>query len=192
MAEIATVQKQYAELRAKLAALQQHPNTRNAHLAIQQRMLNPTPLRQWRVTEFARKLQQAVDGTEPYVTSEWFDIPNYRMGFKMYPNGDEFGHGEQLSLFFFIMKRNAKSDPVLRRFHIVITICDQLDGSQSIRKEYDYSTAIKREETLNDLPERAQEDNELGSSKFCDLHVLLNDSRFIANDCLLVKFSLGR
>ncbi|KFP29346.1 TNF receptor-associated factor 2, partial [Colius striatus] len=68
----------------------------------------------WKITEFARKRQEAVTGRAPAIFSPAFYTSKYgyKMCLRVYLNGDGTGRGTHLSLFFVVMK--GPNDALLR------------------------------------------------------------------------------
>uniref|UniRef100_A0A8C5RL20 TNF receptor-associated factor n=1 Tax=Laticauda laticaudata TaxID=8630 RepID=A0A8C5RL20_LATLA len=68
----------------------------------------------WKITDFARKRQEAVAGRSPAIFSPAFytNKYGYKMCLRIYLNGDGTGRGTHLSLFFVVMK--GPNDSLLR------------------------------------------------------------------------------
>uniref|UniRef100_A0A8B9IZ15 TNF receptor-associated factor n=1 Tax=Amazona collaria TaxID=241587 RepID=A0A8B9IZ15_9PSIT len=68
----------------------------------------------WKITEFARKRQEAITGCSPAIFSPAFYTSKYgyKMCLRVYLNGDGTGRGTHLSLFFVVMK--GPNDALLR------------------------------------------------------------------------------
>ncbi|XP_043354980.1 TNF receptor-associated factor 2 isoform X6 [Dermochelys coriacea] len=68
----------------------------------------------WKITDFARKRQEAIAGRCPAIFSPAFYTSKYgyRMCLRVYLNGDGTGRGTHLSLFFVVMK--GPNDALLR------------------------------------------------------------------------------
>ncbi|KFV67329.1 TNF receptor-associated factor 2, partial [Dryobates pubescens] len=68
----------------------------------------------WKITEFARKRQEAITGRSPAIFSPAFYTSKYgyKLCLRVYLNGDGTGRGTHLSLFFVVMK--GPNDALLR------------------------------------------------------------------------------
>uniref|UniRef100_A0A8C0VQM3 TNF receptor-associated factor 2 n=1 Tax=Cyanistes caeruleus TaxID=156563 RepID=A0A8C0VQM3_CYACU len=68
----------------------------------------------WKITELARKRQEAITGRSPAIFSPAFYTSKYgyKMCLRVYLNGDGTGRGTHLSLFFVVMK--GPNDALLR------------------------------------------------------------------------------
>lgn len=109
----------------------------------------------WKIEDFTRKRQEAVGGVKTAIYSPPFYSSQfgYKMCARIYMNGDGFGKGTHLSLFFVLMK--GEYDALLPwpfQKKITMMLLDQVNGDHmidSFRSDPDSSSFQKPKTNMN-------------------------------------------
>ena len=137
----------------------------------------------WKIDDFNRKRQEAISGTMTAIYSPHFYSSQfgYKMCVRIYINGDGFGKGTHISLFFVVMK--GEYDALLPwpfQKKITMMILDQTTGDHMIdafRSDPDSSSFQRPKNKLNIAS---------GSPLFLPLETLDNRG-YVKDDTMFVK-----
>ncbi|KAM4020484.1 TNF receptor-associated factor 2 isoform 1-T6 [Anomaloglossus baeobatrachus] len=138
----------------------------------------------WKITEFAKKRQDAIAGrcpamfSPPFYTSKY----GYKMCLRIYLNGDGTGRGTHLSLFFVVMK--GPSDALLRwpfNQKVTLMLLDQNNREHVI-------DAFRPDTTSSSFQRPVSEMNiASGCPLFCPLSKLESKNSYIREDTIFIK-----
>ena len=137
----------------------------------------------WKIEGIARKRQDAVSGTQVAIYSPPFNSGQfgYKMCARIYMNGDGFGKGTHISLFFVIMK--GEFDALLPwpfQKKITMMLLDQNNEEHNVdafRSDPESSSFQRPTNNMNVAS---------GSPLFMPLDGL-NNRRYIVNDAMSIK-----
>ncbi|XP_044161994.1 TNF receptor-associated factor 2 isoform X2 [Bufo gargarizans] len=138
----------------------------------------------WKITDFAKKRQDAIVGrcpamfSPPFYTSKY----GYKMCLRIYLNGDGTGRGTHLSLFFVVMK--GPSDALLRwpfNQKVTLMLLDQNNREHVI-------DAFRPDITSSSFQRPVSEMNiASGCPLFCPLSKLDGKNSYIREDNIFIK-----
>ncbi|XP_071981507.1 TNF receptor-associated factor 2 [Engystomops pustulosus] len=138
----------------------------------------------WKITDFAKKRQDAMVGrcpamfSPPFYTSKY----GYRMCLRIYLNGDGTGRGTHLSLFFVVMK--GPSDALLRwpfNQKVTLMLLDQNNREHVI-------DAFRPDTSSSSFQRPVSEMNiASGCPLFCPLSKLDGKNSYIREDTIFIK-----
>jgi hypothetical protein len=137
----------------------------------------------WKIEGYQRKRQDAINGVKTTIFSPYFYTSEfgYKMCAKLYINGDGFGKGTHLSLFFVVMKGDYDALltwPLQKK--ITMTLLDQGNGDHMI----DAFNSDRQSSSF----QRPRSDMNIasGSPLFMPL-ASLNNRQYIKDDILFIK-----
>ena len=137
----------------------------------------------WRIEGFKKKRQDAINGVKTAIYSPYFYTSEfgYKMCAKLYMNGDGFGKGSHLSLFFVVMKGDydaLQTWPLQKK--ITMMLLDQGNGDHMI----DAFNSDPRSSSF----QRPKSDMNIasGSPLFMPIDSL-NNRQFIKDDVMFIK-----
>ncbi|KAM4697167.1 TNF receptor-associated factor 2 [Rhinophrynus dorsalis] len=138
----------------------------------------------WKITDFAKKRQDAIVGRCPAMFSPPFytNKYGYKMCLRIYLNGDGTGRGTHLSLFFVVMK--GSSDALLRwpfNQKVTLMLLDQNNREHVI-------DAFRPDITSSSFQRPVSEMNiASGCPLFCPLSKLEAKNSYIREDTIFIK-----
>uniref|UniRef100_A0A8C3WUI4 TNF receptor-associated factor n=1 Tax=Catagonus wagneri TaxID=51154 RepID=A0A8C3WUI4_9CETA len=138
----------------------------------------------WKITDFARKRQEAVAGRTPAIFSPAFYTSRYgyKMCLRAYLNGDGTGRGTHLSLFFVLMK--GPNDALLRwpfNQKVTLMLLDQ-DGREHVIDAFRPDvTSSSFQRPLGDMNIAS------GCPLFCPLSKMEARGSYVRDDAVFVK-----
>ena len=137
----------------------------------------------WKIEEFQRKRQDAINGVKTAIYSQYFYTSEfgYRMCAKLYMNGDGMGKGTHLSLFFVVMKGDydaLQTWPLQKK--ITMMLLDQGNGDHMIDafQSDPQSSSFRRPTSDMNIAS--------GSPLFMPLDNL-NNRQYIKDDVMFIK-----
>ena len=137
----------------------------------------------WKISDFARKKQEAVTGRQVSLYSPCFYSSSYgyKMCVRLYLNGDGMGRGTHISLFFVVMR--GQYDALLRwpfRQKVTFMLLDQDNVEHVI-------DAFRPDPSSNSFQRPKREMNiASGCPTFCPLSEL-NNHAFVRDDTMFLK-----
>ncbi|XP_063266230.1 TNF receptor-associated factor 2 isoform X3 [Prinia subflava] len=138
----------------------------------------------WKITEFARKRQEAITGRSPAIFSPAFYTGKYgyKMCLRVYLNGDGTGRGTHLSLFFVVMK--GPNDALLRwpfNQKVTLMLLDQNNREHII-------DAFRPDVTSSSFQRPVTEMNiASGCPLFCPVSVMEAKNSYVRDDAIFIK-----
>nr|XP_025046307.1 TNF receptor-associated factor 2 isoform X2 [Pelodiscus sinensis] len=138
----------------------------------------------WKITEFARKRQEAIAGRCPAIFSPAFYTSRYgyKMCLRVYLNGDGTGRGTHLSLFFVVMK--GPSDALLRwpfNQKVTLMLLDQNNREHII-------DAFRPDVTSSSFQRPVTEMNVAsGCPLFCPVSRMEAKNSYVRDDTIFIK-----
>uniref|UniRef100_A0A8C6K3F4 TNF receptor-associated factor n=1 Tax=Melopsittacus undulatus TaxID=13146 RepID=A0A8C6K3F4_MELUD len=138
----------------------------------------------WKITEFARKRQEAITGCSPAIFSPAFYTSKYgyKMCLRIYLNGDGTGRGTHLSLFFVVMK--GPNDALLRwpfNQKVTLMLLDQNNREHII-------DAFRPDVTSSSFQRPVTEMNiASGCPLFCPVSVMEAKNSYVRDDAIFIK-----
>ncbi|XP_077478995.1 TNF receptor-associated factor 2-like isoform X2 [Stigmatopora argus] len=138
----------------------------------------------WRISDFAKKRQDAVAGRAPAMFSPAFYTSKYgyKMCLRIYLNGDGTGRGSHLSLFFVVMR--GVSDALLKwpfNQKVTLMLLDQSNREHII-------DAFRPDVTSSSFQRPVSEMNiASGCPLFCPLSKLDAKNSYIRDDTIFIK-----
>ncbi|NXW56195.1 TRAF2 factor, partial [Eurystomus gularis] len=138
----------------------------------------------WKITEFARKRQEAITGRSPAIFSPAFYTSKYgyKMCLRVYLNGDGTGRGTHLSLFFVVMK--GPNDALLRwpfNQKVTLMLLDQNNREHII-------DAFRPDVTSSSFQRPITEMNiASGCPLFCPVSVMEAKNAYVRDDAIFIK-----
>ncbi|NXN99016.1 TRAF2 factor, partial [Rhinopomastus cyanomelas] len=138
----------------------------------------------WKITEFARKRQEAITGRSPAIFSPAFYTSKYgyKMCLRLYLNGDGTGRGTHLSLFFVVMK--GPNDALLRwpfNQKVTLMLLDQNNREHII-------DAFRPDITSSSFQRPVTEMNiASGCPLFCPVSVMEAKNSYVRDDAIFIK-----
>ncbi|XP_065274892.1 TNF receptor-associated factor 2 isoform X2 [Emys orbicularis] len=138
----------------------------------------------WKITDFARKRQEAIAGRCPAIFSPAFYTSKYgyRMCLRVYLNGDGTGRGTHLSLFFVVMK--GPNDALLRwpfNQKVTLMLLDQNNREHII-------DAFRPDVTSTSFQRPITEMNiASGCPLFCPVSKMEAKNSYVRDDAIFIK-----
>uniref|UniRef100_A0A3Q4GWW6 TNF receptor-associated factor n=1 Tax=Neolamprologus brichardi TaxID=32507 RepID=A0A3Q4GWW6_NEOBR len=138
----------------------------------------------WRISDFAKKRQDAIAGRAPAMFSPAFYTSKYgyKMCLRIYLNGDGTGRGSHLSLFFVVMR--GLSDALLKwpfNQKVTLMLLDQSNREHII-------DAFRPDVTSSSFQRPVSEMNiASGCPLFCPLSKLDGKNTYIRDDTIFIK-----
>uniref|UniRef100_A0A8D3DM11 TNF receptor-associated factor n=1 Tax=Scophthalmus maximus TaxID=52904 RepID=A0A8D3DM11_SCOMX len=138
----------------------------------------------WRISDFAKKRQDAIAGRAPAMFSPAFytNKYGYKMCLRIYLNGDGTGRGSHLSLFFVVMR--GLSDALLKwpfNQKVTLMLLDQSNREHII-------DAFRPDVTSSSFQRPVSEMNiASGCPLFCPLSKLDAKNSYIRDDTIFIK-----
>ncbi|NXN15213.1 TRAF2 factor, partial [Indicator maculatus] len=138
----------------------------------------------WKITEFARKRQEAITGRSPAIFSPAFYTSKYgyKMCLRVYLNGDGTGRGTHLSLFFVVMK--GPNDALLRwpfNQKVTLMLLDQNNREHII-------DAFRPDVSSSSFQRPVTEMNiASGCPLFCPVSLMEAKSSYVRDDAIFIK-----
>ncbi|NXU07898.1 TRAF2 factor, partial [Buphagus erythrorhynchus] len=138
----------------------------------------------WKITEFARKRQEAITGRSPAIFSPAFYTSKYgyKMCLRVYLNGDGTGRGTHLSLFFVVMK--GPNDALLPwpfNQKVTLMLLDQ-------NKREHIIDAFRPDVTSSSFQRPVTEMNiASGCPLFCPVSVMEAKNSYVRDDAIFIK-----
>ncbi|XP_015500606.1 TNF receptor-associated factor 2 isoform X2 [Parus major] len=138
----------------------------------------------WKITELARKRQEAITGRSPAIFSPAFYTSKYgyKMCLRVYLNGDGTGRGTHLSLFFVVMK--GPNDALLRwpfNQKVTLMLLDQNNREHII-------DAFRPDVTSSSFQRPVTEMNiASGCPLFCPVSVMEAKNSYVRDDAIFIK-----
>uniref|UniRef100_A0A665TGG0 TNF receptor-associated factor n=1 Tax=Echeneis naucrates TaxID=173247 RepID=A0A665TGG0_ECHNA len=138
----------------------------------------------WRISDFAKKRQDAIAGRAPAMFSPAFYTSKYgyKMCLRIYLNGDGTGRGSHLSLFFVVMR--GLSDALLKwpfNQKVTLMLLDQSNREHII-------DAFRPDVTSSSFQRPVSEMNiASGCPLFCPLSKLDTKNSYIRDDTIFIK-----
>ncbi|KAM6169817.1 TNF receptor-associated factor 2 [Rhynchocyon petersi] len=138
----------------------------------------------WKITDFARKRQEAVAGRAPAIFSPAFYTSRYgyKMCLRVYLNGDGTGRGTHLSLFFVVMR--GPHDALLRwpfNQKVTLMLLDQNNREHVI-------DAFRPDITSSSFQRPVSEMNiASGCPLFCPVSKMEAKNSYVRNDAIFIK-----
>ncbi|XP_063172601.1 TNF receptor-associated factor 2 isoform X2 [Candoia aspera] len=138
----------------------------------------------WKITDFARKRQEAVAGRSPAIFSPAFYTSKYgyKMCLRIYLNGDGTGRGTHLSLFFVVMK--GPSDSLLRwpfNQKVTLMLLDQNNREHVIDAFRPDVTSSSFQRPISDMNIAS------GCPLFCPLSKMEAKNSYVRDDTIFIK-----
>ncbi|XP_019331326.1 TNF receptor-associated factor 2 isoform X5 [Alligator mississippiensis] len=138
----------------------------------------------WKITDFARKRQEAITGRAPAIFSPAFytNKYGYKMCLRVYLNGDGTGRGTHLSLFFVVMK--GPNDALLRwpfNQKVTLMLLDQNNREHII-------DAFRPDVTSSSFQRPVTEMNiASGCPLFCPVSKMEAKNSYVRDDAIFIK-----
>ena len=137
----------------------------------------------WKIEDFQKKRQDAINGVQRALYSDYFYTSEfgYKMCAKIYMNGDGFGKGTHLSLFFVVMKGEydaLQTWPLQKK--ITMMLLDQGSGDDMVDAFHSdpQSSSFKRPTSDMNIAS--------GSPLFISIENL-NNRQYIKDDVIFIK-----
>ncbi|XP_073872087.1 TNF receptor-associated factor 2 isoform X5 [Macaca fascicularis] len=138
----------------------------------------------WKISDFARKRQEAVAGRTPAIFSPAFYTSRYgyKMCLRIYLNGDGTGRGTHLSLFFVVMK--GPNDALLRwpfNQKVTLMLLDQNNREHVIDAFRPDVTSSSFQRPVNDMNIAS------GCPLFCPVSKMEAKNSYVRDDAIFIK-----
>ncbi|XP_066466583.1 TNF receptor-associated factor 2 isoform X2 [Tiliqua scincoides] len=138
----------------------------------------------WKITNVARKRQEAIAGRSPAIFSPAFYTSRYgyKMCLRIYLNGDGTGRGTHLSLFFVVMK--GPSDALLRwpfNQKVTLMLLDQNNREHVIDAFRPDVTSSSFQRPVSDMNIAS------GCPLFCPIAKMETKNSYVRDDTLFIK-----
>ncbi|KAF3820898.1 hypothetical protein GH733_011051 [Mirounga leonina] len=138
----------------------------------------------WKISDFARKRQEAVAGRTPAIFSPAFYTSRYgyKMCLRIYLNGDGTGRGTHLSLFFVVMK--GPNDALLRwpfNQKVTLMLLDQNNREHVIDAFRPDVTSSSFQRPVSDMNIAS------GCPLFCPVSKMEAKNSYVRDDALFIK-----
>ncbi|XP_075415892.1 TNF receptor-associated factor 2 isoform X1 [Tenrec ecaudatus] len=138
----------------------------------------------WKITDFARKRQEAVAGRAPAIFSPAFYTSRYgyKMCLRIYLNGDGTGRGTHLSLFFVVMR--GPNDALLRwpfNQKVTLMLLDQNNREHVIDAFRPDVTSTSFQRPVSDMNIAS------GCPLFCPVSRMEAKNSYVRNDAIFIK-----
>uniref|UniRef100_Q12933-2 Isoform 2 of TNF receptor-associated factor 2 n=4 Tax=Homo sapiens TaxID=9606 RepID=Q12933-2 len=138
----------------------------------------------WKISDFARKRQEAVAGRIPAIFSPAFYTSRYgyKMCLRIYLNGDGTGRGTHLSLFFVVMK--GPNDALLRwpfNQKVTLMLLDQNNREHVIDAFRPDVTSSSFQRPVNDMNIAS------GCPLFCPVSKMEAKNSYVRDDAIFIK-----
>ncbi|XP_035293559.1 TNF receptor-associated factor 2 isoform X2 [Cricetulus griseus] len=138
----------------------------------------------WKISDFARKRQEAVAGRTPAIFSPAFYTSRYgyKMCLRVYLNGDGTGRGTHLSLFFVVMK--GPNDALLRwpfNQKVTLMLLDQNNREHVIDAFRPDVTSSSFQRPLSDMNIAS------GCPLFCPVSKMEAKNSYVRDDAIFIK-----
>ncbi|XP_061881408.1 TNF receptor-associated factor 2-like isoform X2 [Entelurus aequoreus] len=138
----------------------------------------------WKISDFAKKRQDAVAGRAPAMFSPAFYSSKYgyKMCLRIYLNGDGTGRGSHLSLFFVVMR--GHSDALLKwPFHqkVTLMLLDQNNREHIIDAFRPDISSSSFQRPVSDMNIAS------GCPLFCPLSKLESKNSYVRDDTIFIK-----
>ncbi|KAJ6633663.1 hypothetical protein lerEdw1_014333 [Lerista edwardsae] len=138
----------------------------------------------WKITDVARKRQEAIAGRSPAIFSPAFYTSRYgyKMCLRIYLNGDGTGRGTHLSLFFVVMK--GPSDALLRwpfNQKVTLMLLDQNNREHVIDAFRPDVTSSSFQRPVSDMNIAS------GCPLFCPIAKMESRNSYVRDDTLFIK-----
>ncbi|XP_062815135.1 TNF receptor-associated factor 2 isoform X2 [Anolis carolinensis] len=138
----------------------------------------------WKISDFAKKRQEAVAGRSPAIFSPAFYTGKYgyKMCLRIYLNGDGTGRGTHLSLFFVVMR--GPCDALLRwpfNQKVTLMLLDQNHREHVIDAFRPDVSSSSFQRPVSDMNIAS------GCPLFCPLSVMESQNSYLRDDTIFVK-----
>ncbi|XP_015361213.1 TNF receptor-associated factor 2 isoform X7 [Marmota monax] len=138
----------------------------------------------WKISDFARKRQEAVAGRTPAIFSPAFYTSRYgyKMCLRVYLNGDGTGRGTHLSLFFVVMK--GPNDALLRwpfNQKVTLMLLDQNNREHVIDAFRPDITSSSFQRPVSDMNIAS------GCPLFCPVSKMEAKNSYVRDDAIFIK-----
>ncbi|XP_064146786.1 TNF receptor-associated factor 2 isoform X6 [Loxodonta africana] len=138
----------------------------------------------WKITDFARKRQEAVAGRAPAIFSPAFYTSRYgyKMCLRIYLNGDGTGRGTHLSLFFVVMR--GPNDALLRwpfNQKVTLMLLDQNNREHVIDAFRPDVTSSSFQRPISDMNIAS------GCPLFCPVSKMEAKNSYVRDDAIFIK-----
>ncbi|XP_058158736.1 TNF receptor-associated factor 2 [Dasypus novemcinctus] len=138
----------------------------------------------WKITDFARKRQEAVSGRTPAIFSPAFYTSRYgyKMCLRIYLNGDGTGRGTHLSLFFVVMR--GPNDALLRwpfTQKVTLMLLDQNNREHIIDAFRPDVTSSSFQRPVSDMNVAS------GCPLFCPVSKTEAKNSYVRDDAIFIK-----
>ncbi|XP_036117402.1 TNF receptor-associated factor 2 isoform X6 [Molossus molossus] len=138
----------------------------------------------WKISDFARKRQEAVAGRTPAIFSPAFYTSRYgyKMCLRVYLNGDGTGRGTHLSLFFVVMK--GPNDALLRwpfNQKVTLMLLDQNNREHVIDAFRPDVTSSSFQRPVSDMNIAS------GCPLFCPVSKMEAKNSYVRDDAIFIK-----
>ncbi|KAJ7308091.1 hypothetical protein JRQ81_008597 [Phrynocephalus forsythii] len=138
----------------------------------------------WKITDFARKRQEAVAGRSPAIFSPAFYTSKYgyKMCLRIYLNGDGTGRGTHLSLFFVVMR--GPNDALLRwpfNQKVTLMLLDQNNREHVIDAFRPDVTSTSFQRPVSDMNIAS------GCPLFCPIGKMESKNSYVRDDTIFIK-----
>ncbi|XP_060613294.2 TNF receptor-associated factor 2 isoform X2 [Anolis sagrei] len=138
----------------------------------------------WKISDFAKKRQEAVAGRSPAIFSPAFYTGKYgyKMCLRIYLNGDGTGRGSHLSLFFVVMR--GPCDALLRwpfNQKVTLMLLDQNHREHVIDAFRPDVSSSSFQRPVSDMNIAS------GCPLFCPLSVMESQNSYLRDDTIFVK-----
>ncbi|XP_060245573.1 TNF receptor-associated factor 2 isoform X2 [Meriones unguiculatus] len=138
----------------------------------------------WKISDFARKRQEAVAGRIPAIFSPAFYTSRYgyKMCLRVYLNGDGTGRGTHLSLFFVVMK--GPNDALLRwpfNQKVTLMLLDQNNREHVIDAFRPDVTSSSFQRPVSDMNIAS------GCPLFCPVSKMEAKNSYVRDDAIFIK-----
>lgn len=138
----------------------------------------------WKISDFARKRQEAVAGRTPAIFSPAFYTSRYgyKMCLRIYLNGDGTGRGTHLSLFFVVMK--GPHDALLRwpfNQKVTLMLLDQNNREHVIDAFRPDVTSSSFQRPVSDMNIAS------GCPLFCPVSKMEAKNSYVRDDAIFIK-----
>nr|XP_044998190.1 TNF receptor-associated factor 2 isoform X4 [Jaculus jaculus] len=138
----------------------------------------------WKISDFARKRQEAVAGRTPAIFSPAFYTSKYgyKMCLRVYLNGDGTGRGTHLSLFFVVMK--GPNDALLRwpfNQKVTLMLLDQNNREHVIDAFRPDVTSSSFQRPVSDMNIAS------GCPLFCPVSKMEAKNSYVREDTIFIK-----
>uniref|UniRef100_W8C3V3 MATH domain-containing protein n=1 Tax=Ornithorhynchus anatinus TaxID=9258 RepID=W8C3V3_ORNAN len=138
----------------------------------------------WKITDFARKRQEALAGRSPAIFSPAFYTSKYgyKMCLRIYLNGDGTGRGTHLSLFFVVMK--GPNDALLRwpfNQKVTLMLLDQNNREHIIDAFRPDMSSSSFQRPVSDMNIAS------GCPLFCPVSKMESKNSYVRDDAIFIK-----